>query len=55
MADGTFPRMLPVADRALLVEFGDAVDEAVHRRVLALDRALRAASVPALWKPCPRW
>jgi hypothetical protein len=38
-----FPRLTPVADRALLVEFGDTVDEAAHDLVVALDAVLRAA------------
>ncbi|MEN9409385.1 MAG: hypothetical protein RL216_1359 [Pseudomonadota bacterium] len=45
--------MSPVADRALLVEFGDAVDEAVHDRVRALDSALRAAAVPGVLEIVP--
>lgn len=36
-----FPRLTLVADRAVLVDFGDAVTEAVHGAVLALDRVLR--------------
>jgi KipI family sensor histidine kinase inhibitor len=36
-------RFLSVGDRALAVEFGDAVDRALSRRVLALDRAVRTA------------
>ncbi len=40
-----FPCLVPVADRAVLVEFGDAVTQAVHDAVLALDQSLRAAPV----------
>lgn len=36
-----FPRLTPVADRAVLVAFGAAVTEPVHEAVLALDRVLR--------------
>ena len=36
-------RFLSVGDRALAVEFGDAVDRALSRRVLALDRAISTA------------
>lgn len=36
-----FPRLTPVADRAVLVDFGAAVTDAVHEAVLALDRVLR--------------
>ena len=41
-----FPRLAPVADRAVLVEFGAVVEDATHAYVLALDRALRADPVP---------
>lgn len=37
-----FPRFRPVADRALLVEFGDTIDAETHRRVRHLDMALAA-------------
>ena len=36
-----FPRLTNVADRAVLVDFGAAVTDAVHGAVLALDRVLR--------------
>lgn len=36
-----FPRLTPVADRAVLVDFGAAVTDSVHDAVLALDRVLR--------------
>lgn len=52
MADG-FPRLVPVADRAVLVEFGDAVEEAVHDAVLALDRALNGAPIPGVQEVVP--
>ncbi|MEZ5755936.1 MAG: carboxyltransferase domain-containing protein [Paracoccaceae bacterium] len=35
-----FPRLVPVAERAVLAEFGEVVSEEVHQAVLALDRAL---------------
>jgi inhibitor of KinA len=37
-----FPRLRPVGDRALLVEFGDTVARESHDRVLGLDAALAA-------------
>ena len=37
-------RFLSVGDRALTVEFGDRIDRAVSRKVLRLDRAIRAAA-----------
>jgi inhibitor of KinA len=39
-------RLIPVADQAVLVEFGDSVTEAAHGAVLALDRALGAQPLP---------
>ncbi len=36
------PRLRPVADMGVLVEFGDRIDEAVHAGVLALDAAVQA-------------
>jgi inhibitor of KinA len=35
-------RFLSVGDRALAIEFGDGIDRALSRRVLRLDRAIRA-------------
>jgi KipI family sensor histidine kinase inhibitor len=46
-------RFLPVGDRALAVEFGDAVDRALSRRVLAFDRAIRAAPPAGVTETVP--
>ena len=43
--EGTYPRLVPVAERGVLVEFGAAVDAGVEAAVLSLDRALRDAPV----------
>lgn len=37
------PRLLPLGDAAWTVEFGAAIDAALHARVLALEAAVRAA------------
>ena len=37
---GLFPRYRAVADHALLVEFGEAIDQKIHDRVMRLDAAL---------------
>mgnify|MGYP001150951404 FL=1 len=37
------PQFKPVADRALLVEFGTVVDDDINRAVIALDHALARA------------
>lgn len=49
------PRLLDVGEAALVVEFGQAVDPAVHDRVLALDAALGAASVAGLGECVPTY
>jgi inhibitor of KinA len=41
-AGGAFPRYRPVAERALLVEFGEAISREVHDEVRRLDAALAA-------------
>ncbi|MDO5705532.1 MAG: allophanate hydrolase subunit 1 [Paracoccus sp. (in: a-proteobacteria)] len=41
-----FPRLIPVADRAILVEFATVLDDAAHAAVLGLDRALQADPAP---------
>lgn len=53
MTEAVFPRLVPVADRALLVEFGDSVDERVHDKVLALDAALRGSAIPGIVEVIP--
>jgi inhibitor of KinA len=51
----TFPRILPVGDAALVVEFGDAIHPDIHRRVLALDHALTADPFPGLRETVPTY
>ena len=48
-----FPRYVPVADHALLIEFGAEIDDAVTDRVHALDRALAADRPPGLRETVP--
>lgn len=43
MPQRPWPRFTPVAEHALLVSFGEAIDDATGAAVLALDRALAAA------------
>jgi inhibitor of KinA len=47
------PRFLPVADRALMVEFADALNPTAHRAVLALDAALAARPFPGFAEAVP--
>jgi len=50
-----YPRILPVGEAAFTVEFGDAVDEALNRRVHAFDAALQAQPVPGLVETVPTY
>jgi len=50
-----WPRYLPVGDAALLVEFGDQIDEAVNRRVHALAQVLAQDTVPGLGEAVPTY
>ena len=49
------PRLTPVADHALLVEFAEAIDDAAHAAVLHLDRALSAALPPGVTELVPAY
>lgn len=49
------PRLTPVADHALLVEFGEAINAAAHAAVRQLDRALTAAHVPGVIELVPAY
>ena len=48
-----FPRLTAVADHAVLVEFADAISDAAHSRVLALDQAIARAPMPGLRECVP--
>ena len=50
-----YPRFLPVADHAVLVEFAEALSPAAHRAVLRLDRALAAAPCAGLAEAVPSY
>lgn len=43
-----YPRLLPVGDAAIAVEFGDRIDVSVCDAVLTLDRELRRAGPPVV-------
>jgi len=55
MTERRWPRYTPVGDSALLVEFGDQIDEAINRRVRALAQALARASTPGLGEAVPSY
>ena len=47
------PRLLPLGDAAWTVEFGDAIDPALHARVMGFARALEEAALPAVVESVP--
>ncbi len=49
------PRFLFAGESALVVEYGDRIDPAIHDRVLALDRAVAAAAIPGLRETVPTY
>jgi KipI family sensor histidine kinase inhibitor len=56
MSDGAHRvRLFPAGDSALLVELGDAIDEALNRRVHALDAALSAAKLAGVREMVPTY
>lgn len=51
----TYPRIVAVADRAVLVEFGKTVSPEVHDRVLGLDRLLSTHPIPGAGEAIPAY
>lgn len=49
------PRLLPLGDSALLVQFGDEIDPAVNQRVHALDALLRLRSLTGVTEAVPAY
>jgi KipI family sensor histidine kinase inhibitor len=50
-----FPRLLWCGDTAFTIEFGETVDPALNRRVLALDRLVAARPRPGLVETVPTY
>lgn len=50
-----FPAFTPIAEHSLLVEFGDAIEDAIHARVLDLDRALAEAPFAGFLEAVPSY
>jgi inhibitor of KinA len=50
-----WPRYLPAGDAALVVEFGDRIDEAINRRVHLLAHVLAQDPVPGLGEAVPTY
>ncbi len=49
------PRLLPSGDAAITVEFSKQIDDAANQRVLALDRAISAASIAGVTETVPTY
>lgn len=50
-----YPRIVPCSEAALVVEFGDTIDEAVNGRVLGLDRAIAQAKIRGVIETVPTY
>ena len=55
MDAASYPRFLLAGECALVVEYGDRIDPAIHDRVVALDRALAAAAIPGVIEAVPTY
>ena len=53
MIENQIPRLLPLGDAAWTVEFGEAIDPALHARVMGFARALERAALPAVIESVP--
>ena len=49
------PRIVPCSEAALVVEFGDTIDEAINGKVLGLDRAITRAKIAGLIETVPTY
>lgn len=49
------PRLLPSGDSAIVVEFARVIDDIANQRVLALDKAVAAASVEGVTETVPTY
>ena len=49
------PRFLFAGESALVVEYGERIDPAIHDQVLALERAVAAAAIPGLRETVPTY
>jgi inhibitor of KinA len=50
-----YPRLIPVADCGLLVEFGDRIDPAINTQVATFDRDLTARGFQGFTESVPSW
>ncbi len=52
---GQYPRILPAGDEAVVVEFGDAIDEALNRQVYAFAEAVESAAIRGVTELVPTY
>ena len=52
---GPWPRILPCGDTAIAVEFGEAIDEDVNRRVIGLERMIENQALPGVVETVPTY
>lgn len=50
-----FPRLRPVADTGVLLEFGDRIDDDIHAQVLAMDCAVLDANINGVTELIPAY
>lgn len=50
-----YPRLKPVGDLALSVEFGNAIDPELNAQVMALDLLIAAAEIPGITETVPAY
>jgi inhibitor of KinA len=55
MSNPRYPRLLPLGDRAWIVEFGSSIDETTHERVMGLAQALADAKAQGQWPTIVEW
>src|SRR5689334_23373514 len=49
------PRLLPAGDSAIVVEYARTIDDIANQRVLALDKAVAAASIEGVMETVPTY
>jgi KipI family sensor histidine kinase inhibitor len=54
-ADAAYPRFLPAGDGGLVVELGNAIEERINGRVVALDRRIAAARIDGVLETVPTY
>jgi len=55
MPDIQYPILRPIADSGVLVEFGDAIDDAIHDQVLSFDSIVQHANITGVTECVPSY